>query len=314
MLPADLVDDCITLITQAFREDIGAAELAEGTDCTTAALVPATAAAAAAFVSRAAGVVCGVSVCELIIQQVAPRLQLRIEVTDGQAVSPQQVIATLHGPAQDILTVERTCLNFLGRLSGISSLTHEYVRRVAGTRAEVLDTRKTTPAWRRLEKWAVTCGGGQNHRLGLYDAIMIKDNHLAFFRSQVADLEQVIPSAIESVRHWIRQNVNRLPHGEQTVVQLEVDTLQQLQIGLGADCDMILLDNMTPEQLVEAVRLRDQIAPQILLEASGGVNLETIASIAQTGVERISVGALTHSAVNFDIGLDWLETERESQD
>ncbi len=211
----------------------------------------------------------------------------------------------MSGPAHDILTMERTCLNFMCRLSGISTLTHRYVEEIAGTGAQVFDTRKTTPGWRRLEKYAVACGGGQNHRMGLYDAVMIKDNHLAFFRSQLKDPKLAIPRSIELAREWISNHESGLPNGKDTIIQLEVDSLEQLEIGLQTDCNIILLDNMTPKMLTAAVALRNDTAPQILLEASGGVNLKTIRTIAETGVERISVGALTHSAVNFDIGLDW---------
>jgi len=191
------------------------------------------------------------------------------------------------------------------RLSGISSFAQQYVREIKGTNACVLDTRKTTPGWRRLEKYAVACGGGENHRMGLYDAVMIKDNHLAFRRSQAENKSLTIPNAIELVRKWIDDHVDSLPNGRQTVLQLEVDNLDQLGIALATSVDIVLLDNMTNDQLVAAVKLRDEKAPKVLLEASGGVNLTTIAGIAATGVERISVGALTHSAANFDIGLDW---------
>ena len=297
--------DCLKLIEMALTEDIGAAELDAGIDCTTDAIVPPEAQARAAFVSRAEGIVCGVEVAKLALAKWAPNLTLEVELSDGQAVKPQQTIAVMVGSAHDILTMERTCLNFMCRLSGISSLTKEYVNELAGTKACVLDTRKTTPGWRRLEKYAVACGGGQNHRMGLYDAIMIKDNHLAFYRSLVEDNDDTIPTAIKIARKWIQDHHKRLPHGEDTVLQLEVDTLEQLQIALTTDCDIILLDNMNCEKLSQAVQMRNEIAPKILLEASGGVNLTTIGKIAQTGVERISVGALTHSALNFDIGLDW---------
>ncbi len=226
-------------------------------------------------------------------------------MNDGDHVQPQQTIATLSGDAHLILVIERTCLNFVGRLSGVASLTRQFVDRVQGTRAEVFDTRKTTPGWRRLEKYAVACGGGQNHRMGLYDAVMIKDNHLAFFRSRVEDSADTIPRALELARKWVARHANELPHGENTIVQIEVDTLEQLRIALPSKPDIVLLDNMTTDQLGQAVEIRNDMAPAVLLEASGGVNLDTIGKIAQTGVERVSVGALTHSAPNFDVGLDW---------
>ena len=297
--------DCLKLIEMALIEDIGARDLDQGVDCTTDAIVPRSANARAAFVSRAAGVLCGVEIAKLAIGKSAPGISLDVAIEDGQPVFPGQEIVVMSGSAHDILTMERTCLNFMCRLSGISTLTREYVQQLAGTQACVLDTRKTTPGWRRLEKYAVACGGGKNHRMGLYDAIMIKDNHLAFFRSLVNDSDDTIPASIQLARRWIAENKSTLPDRERTVLQLEVDTIQQFQIALNTDCDVILLDNMNVEQLRTAVKMRDQTAPNILLEASGGVNLTTIRTIAKTGVERISVGALTHSAINFDIGLDW---------
>ena len=297
--------DCLKLIEMALAEDIGASDLDAGVDCTTDSIVPKEAAARAAFVSRADGVVCGVEIAKLAIKQFAPKLTLEVQVEDGNVVKPQQTIAVMVGPAHDILTMERTCLNFMCRLSGISTLTGQYANEIAGTKACVLDTRKTTPGWRRLEKYAVACGGGENHRMGLYDAIMLKDNHLAFYRSLVEDNDDTIPTTIKIARQWIDDNASKLPNGKKTILQLEVDTLEQLEIALATDCDIVLLDNMDCDRLKKGVAMRNDKAPKILLEASGGVNLKTIGDIAQTGVERISVGALTHSAVNFDIGLDW---------
>lgn len=310
---SETMADANALIKLALIEDIGADNLEAGVDCTTDAIVPADATARAAFVSRAAGVVCGVEITKLAIAQWAPRLTLEVMRQDGDSVAPQETIAVMAGPAHDILTMERTCLNFMCRLSGISSLTQQYVERIAGASASVLDTRKTTPGWRRLEKYAVACGGGTNHRMGLYDAIMLKDNHLAFYRSLVEDNEDTIPTAISACRKWIEDHAATLPNGESTILQLEVDTLSQLEIALGTDCDIILLDNMSCDELAQAVAMRNAAVGKqgklILLEASGGVNLDTIGSIARTGVERISVGALTHSAKNFDIGLDWEITQ-----
>ena len=297
--------DCLQLIKMSLLEDVGAANIEDGVDCTTDAIVPKGTAARAAFVSRAEGIVCGVETCKLAIKHFGQSLSLHVDVADGQPIRPQQTIAVLSGPAHDILTMERTCLNFMCRLSGISTLTHRYVQELTGTLAQIFDTRKTTPGWRRLEKYAVACGGGQNHRMGLFDAVMIKDNHLAFFQSQVEDPNQTIPRSIDLARHWIHENQGELPNGKHTIIQLEVDSLEQLAIGLQTDCDIILLDNMNPQELSAAVAMRNETSPRILLEASGGVNLKTIRGIAQSGVERISVGALTHSAVNFDIGLDW---------
>ena len=307
--------DCLKLIEMALTEDIGASDLDQGVDCTTDSIVPKEATARAAFVSRADGVVCGVEIAKLAIERWAPKLTLEVEIEDGQPIKPQQTIAVMVGPAHDILTMERTCLNFMCRLSGISSLTKKYAAEIEGTGACVLDTRKTTPGWRRLEKYAVACGGGENHRMGLYDAIMLKDNHLAFYRSLVEDNDDTIPTTIKIARQWIDDNADSLPNGKNTILQLEVDTLEQLEVALDTDCDIILLDNMDCDRLKKGVAMRDKASgassasrpgkSKILLEASGGVNLQTIGEIAKTGVERISVGALTHSAINFDIGLDW---------
>lgn len=302
--------DCTTLIELALIEDTGSFELAAGVDCTTDAIIPENATASAAFVSRKTGIVCGVEIAKRVVQQFAPAVTIDVQIADGQPVEPGQTIATLSGPAHDILTIERTCLNFMCRLSGISSLTNSFVQKVAGTKAKVLDTRKTTPGWRRLEKYAVACGGGDNHRMGLYDAVMLKDNHLAFYRSLVSDTAETIPAALQLSRKWIHDHADRLPNGRETILQLEVDTLDQFRVAIAVEPfarpDIVLLDNMTTDQLSEAVSLRNSASPGTQLEASGGVNLDTIGSIAATGVDRISVGALTHSALNFDIGLDWL--------
>ena len=303
--PVQTQVDTLKLIEMALVEDVGAADMDQGVDCTTDAVVPKVANAKAAFVARDDGVVCGVEVAKLALAKFAPNIDLQVEIADGSVVQPQQTIAVMSGSAHDILTIERTCLNFMCRLSGISTLTKQFVERAASPSTAILDTRKTTPGWRRLEKYAVACGGGTNHRMGLYDAIMIKDNHLAFFRSQVSEAKNTIPEAITIAKQWINDRADSLPNGKQTVLQLEVDTLDQLAIALDTECDIILLDNMTCDQLSEAVGMRNERAPKILLEASGGVNIDTINGIAATGVDRISVGALTHSALNFDIGLDW---------
>ena len=303
-------EDALKLIEASLLEDTGANNLKDGIDCTTDAIVPSDATASAAFVSRETGVVCGVMVAHLVAKNFAPRVELTEKIADGETVAPKQTIAILTGPAHDILTIERTCLNFMCRLSGISSLTRSFAERVAGTEAKVLDTRKTLPGWRRLEKYAVACGGGTNHRMGLYDAVMLKDNHLAFFKSQVDEADASIPKALSQSRQWITENADRLPNGTKTILQLEVDTIDQFQVAIqesnSAKPDIVLLDNMSTEQLSEAVAIRNANAKEVLLEASGGVNLDTISAIAKTGVDRISVGALTHSAKNFDIGLDWI--------
>lgn len=294
-------EDCILLIDQALAEDL------HGTvDCTSWSVVPEEVTGAARFVSREDGVACGLEICALVLERAAQKLDLECHLRDGDPVEKGQALATIRGAARKILLVERTCLNFMCRLSGISSLTATFVSEINGTVAKVYDTRKTTPGWRRLEKYAVKCGGGENHRMGLYDAVMIKDNHLAMFSRVVDHAENTIPVALENARNWIEENADDLPNGKNTILQIEVDTLDQFKIALSCQPDIILLDNMTNDQLRTAVEIRAaESLTGVLLEASGGVNLKTIGAIAQTGVERISVGALTHSAKNFDIGLDW---------
>jgi nicotinate-nucleotide pyrophosphorylase (carboxylating) len=200
------------------------------------------------------------------------------------------VLATARGPIPSLLTAERTALNFLQHLSGIATQTRRYVDAIAGLPARILDTRKTLPGWRLLEKYAVRCGGGHNHRTGLYDGILIKDNHLAAIGKA---------SVREAVRLARGGPFGQLP------VEIEVDTLAQFDEALAVGPDIVLLDNMTAEQMREAVRRRNAAAPKVLLEASGGVNLTTVRTIAETGVDRISVGALTHSAPALDIALDY---------
>lgn len=297
--------DGLKLIEMALTEDTGSASLEFAVDCTTQSVIAAAATASAAFVSRQQGIVCGVEIAKIAVSKFAPDLNLDVIADDGQRIAPGETIAIISGSAHQILMMERTCLNFLCRLSGISTLTGTFAQKITGTKAKILDTRKTTPGYRRLEKYAVQCGGGSNHRMGLYDAVMIKDNHLAFYKAWNQQSQNAVAEGIELARKWIAENAATLPNGADTILQLEVDTLEQLERALPHRPDIILLDNMSNEQLSQAVATRDNDAPGILLEASGGVNLSTIAEIARTGVDRISIGALTHSAVNFDIGLDW---------
>ena len=296
---ADTRADTLKLLEMALIEDTGSATLEGAVDCTTLSVIPKAATATASFVSRADGTICGVEVTKLAIATLAPEIDLVCHVADGDTIAKGDRIATFSGSAHQILMMERTCLNFMCKLSGISTLTTRFTEKVRGTKAQVLDTRKTTPGYRRLEKYAVACGGGTNHRMGLYDAVMIKDNHLAFYRAWNKDAKDAIVDGIALARAWVADNKASLPNGEATIVQLEVDTLEQFERALPCKPDIILLDNMSNEMLTTAVQRRDEVAPEILLEASGGVNLETIAGIAQTGVDRISIGALTHTVAKF---------------
>jgi nicotinate-nucleotide pyrophosphorylase (carboxylating) len=228
----------------------------------------------------------------MVCHAVDPTLTFTVAVPEGSRCERGTTLASVAGPMRSLLAAERTALNFLQRLSGIATLTRKFVDAVAGTRARLLDTRKTTPGWRLLEKYAVRQGGGFNHRTGLFDGILIKDNHLAGLGGDVR-------RAIETARAF--------PGNEGLAVEVEVDGLQQLEIALAARADIVLLDNMPLADLRAAVARRDAVAPKTLLEASGGVNLQTVRDVAATGVDRISVGALTHSAPALDIGLDYLD-------
>jgi nicotinate-nucleotide pyrophosphorylase (carboxylating) len=225
-------------------------------------------------------------------------------IADGTTVSAGARLALLAGPARNLLTIERLILNIVGRLSGIASLTRRYVDAVAGTKAQIYDTRKTMPGWRRLEKYAVRCGGGRNHRLGLFDAVLIKDNHLRVGAEARGGQHFTPDEAVRRAKQFLASAFPDRP--EPMIVEVEVDTLDQLREVLPERPDIVLLDNMSLDELRTAVGMRDAAAPHVELEASGGIRLETVGQIARAGVDRISVGALTHSAAWFDVGLDWL--------
>ncbi len=291
----------MAIVRQAIREDLG-----DLGDLTSRALVPEEAIGRAAVVPRHPGALAGMAALPAVLELYDPRLQLEGAQPDGSSLEPGQPIGTIEGPARSMLTAERVVLNLLGRLSGIATLTHGYVDAVAGTSARIYDTRKTTPGWRLLEKYAVRCGGGRNHRAGLYAAVLIKDNHLAFGAGGAGEGRFSPAEAVLRARRFVETQVPAASRAD-TLVEVEVDTLDQLDEVLPSQPDIVLLDNMGPEELQRAVALRDRLGYAVELEASGGVDLETVEAIARSGVERISVGALTHSAVNLDIGLDWLD-------
>jgi len=289
------------LLRLAVDEDLG-----EQGDCTTKALISEDTFGSAAVAARRTGVVAGLPGVEITLGQIEPRLRWAAEIGDGRPVKAGDRIGLINGPARGILAAERLLLNMLGRLSGIATLTREYVEAVAGTKARIYDTRKTTPGWRRLEKYAVGCGGGCNHRSGLFDAVLIKDNHLAVGSASAGVAARYPPAeAVSRARRFARYNVGETL-SKSIIVEVEVETLAQLDEVLRAAPDLVLLDNMSEAELRQAVARRDAANPAVELEASGGVDLETVRRIAETGVERISVGALTHSAVWLDLGLDWL--------
>ncbi|MBM4005225.1 MAG: carboxylating nicotinate-nucleotide diphosphorylase [Planctomycetes bacterium] len=294
----DCQDDCRQILRLAVREDLDRAH-----DWTTVALVPIGAQGAARVVARQAGVACGMRAISLLLSETGVDLRCQFLVEDGAEIAADSTLAQLHGSARDLLTIERILLNVVGRMSGIATLTSNFVRQLIGTQARLYDTRKTTPGWRRMEKYSVRCGGGHNHRTGLFDAVLIKDNHLAQWR-RLHPLA-TLADAVRQARQFIARQAADFPQLAQAIVEVEVDSLTQLADVIAATPEIVLLDNMDLEQLREAVEMRNHQAPQIELEASGGVHIDTVAAIARTGVDRISCGALTHSAKSLDVALDW---------
>jgi len=272
-------------------------------DLTCLALVPEAAQGAATIVARTEGILAGIPPVSPILSAVDPALVWEPNLEDSAELTCGTVVGIIRGPARGLLIAERPILNFLGRLSGIATLTRRYVDAVSGTTTQIYDTRKTTPGWRRLEKYAVVCGGGKNHRTGLYDAILIKDNHLAFGRQENTPFSPA--ESVIRAKAFLRERFSELPIAALPIVEIEVDTLEQLREVLPTEPDIVLLDNMTPPQIAEAVQIRNSVKPGVQLEASGGITLATVRAVAETGVERISVGALTHSAMSLDFGLDW---------
>ncbi|MEK6321371.1 MAG: carboxylating nicotinate-nucleotide diphosphorylase [Acidobacteriota bacterium] len=287
--PAVRVSDFITksalrrLVERALEEDLGRG------DVTSDLLIPSDVGARAVIRSRGKGVIAGLDIAALVFQLVDINVQFAALAGDGSAVTRDQDLAVVSGAARSLLRAERVALNFLQRLSGIATLTSHYVEAVRGTRARIVDTRKTTPGLRAIEKYAVRAGGGFNHRRDLSEVMMIKDNHLAVIAARGLSLSDAVKRARESLPHTLK-------------VEIEVDRLDQIDEAIASGADIILLDNMSSEDLGKAVRLIDGRA---ITEASGGVNLATVSELAASGVDVISVGALTHSAPALDIGLDF---------
>jgi nicotinate-nucleotide pyrophosphorylase (carboxylating) len=297
---------CRRLVDLAWEEDLGPPRdpllQDRPADLTTRLLIPPGQAGQAVFVARAPGIVTGLPTLPLVFGTIhTPLVKVETLVQDGTAVQRGDRLATVTGLMQFILMGERIALNFLQHLSGVASLTRRYVDAIAGLPCQILDTRKTLPGWRLLEKYAVRCGGGSNHRMGLYDGILVKDNHLAALGRGKAAFKRMRDAFMLAPSEFHLVPVNE----RKTFLEIEVEDLVQFEWAIFFNPDAILLDNMTPEGLREAVRQRDKHARKILLEASGGVSLETVRAIAETGVDRISVGALTHSAPALDIALDY---------
>lgn len=274
------LDETIELLVRlALKEDLG-----ERGDVTSRATMPPEKRILGMITAKAPGVIAGLSAVRAVYQQVDPNVRVHSLVGDGDSVTPGAVVCEVSGSGRAVLTGERVALNFLQRLSGIATLTAQFVSATAGTNAMILDTRKTTPGWRLLEKYAVRMGGGHNHRMGLYDMVLIKDNHI--------DAAGSVTAAVEAVR--------RAPEAADLQVEVEVKTLDELREALSLNSDRILLDNMDEAQLREAVRIT---AKQVPLEASGNMSLERVAAVAATGVDFISVGSLTHSAPALDLSM-----------
>ncbi len=269
------------LVSRSIAEDVGVG------DASTAVTVGADVTGTAAVVARQEGVVAGLPLLDILFTGLDPRMIVTRLVTDGARVAPGQTVATIAGPAATLLTGERTALNFLQHLGGIATLTARYVTAVAGTGCMVLDTRKTLPGYRHLAKYAVRCGGGHNHRMGLYDRIMLKDNHWAAAETSLAEL---VTKA--------RRLYPGLP------IEVEVDSLDQLKLVLPLQVEWILLDNFSVADTSRAVAVRREQQSTTLLESSGNVDLDTVGGYAAAGVEAVSIGRLTHSAPALDIGLD----------
>lgn len=274
--PKTLIDK---LVTSALEEDLG-----EAGDVTTNSIFPAGTIGQATITAREAGVLAGTPFADAVFEKVDTGATIQWHKTDGNILQAGDIIAQINAKVRTILSAERTALNFLGHLSGIATTTHRFVKLVEKQRAKITDTRKTTPGLRGAEKYAVRAGGGANHRFSLADAVLIKDNHIAFAGS----ITQAIKKARAAISHM-------------TKIEVEVDTLDQLRECLKENIDAVLLDNMPIEQLKEAVAMIDG---QCISEASGGVSIDTVEQIAATGVDYISIGALTHSARTLDLGLD----------
>lgn len=270
----------VRAVTDALAEDLGTRG-----DITTLSTVSADAKAAATFGARRAGVIAGLEVARAAFHALDPEVRFEPLVRDGDRVAAEAVVARVSGAARSLLTGERVALNFLSHMSGIATLTRRFVDEVRGTNARIVDTRKTTPGLRAFEKYAVRCGGGHNHRSGLYDAILIKDNHIV----AAGGVEAAVAAARAHAGHMVK-------------IEVEVGDLDELRAALKHPVDAVLLDNMDPATLKEAVRIVNGVATT---EASGGVNLDTVRAIAESGVDLISVGALTHSAPILDLGLDF---------
>ena len=290
------------LIRSALKEDIGTG------DITTRALIPRARVANAKVIAREEGIVAGLGVSEAVFKQLDQTLRVSQRIKDGTKVSRGLVVMKINGGAASILSAERVALNFLSRLSGIATLTAQFVERIRPLPVQVLDTRKTTPGWRLLEKYAVRIGGGISHRMGLYDQALVKDNHLALLRDE--NVQTSSSSAGLRDQFW-SEIISRLRSQlvKNMAIEVEIQRLIDLPSTLQAQPDWILLDNFVPKELRQAVVLRNQLQPKVFLEASGGITLGNVRQYAQTGVDAISAGALTHSAKGINFSMEIVQAK-----
>ncbi|MEL6898047.1 MAG: carboxylating nicotinate-nucleotide diphosphorylase [Planctomycetota bacterium] len=306
VLPDDAMEaDVRALARLAIQEDLNGE-----VDWTSVSTIPSERRGKCEIMPRQSGTLAGLVCVPWVISESAAELECIAHAKDGDEMVPQQSVMRLEGRVRDMLTIERIVLNMVNRLCGVATLTAQFVREIGDAPARLYDTRKTTPGWRRIEKYAVRCGGGHNHRTGLFDGFLIKDNHLALGGEPGTP---IAPSeAVRRARLFAQQTVTdeqdietqgMQPPG---IVEIEVDSLSQLENVLPLGPDIVLVDNFTTDMLRQAVKMRDDLAPAVELEASGGVGLKTVREIAETGVDRISSGSLTHQAVSLDLGLDWV--------
>lgn len=300
VIDSQLENDLRAIVRLSIAED-----LRDQVDWTTACLIDADRRGGCQMVPRKPGICAGNELVSIIVDEFDADLEVVTHVKDGETLVPMQPIASIAGNVRDLLTAERTILNILCRLCGIATLTRQYVDAIAGTNARLYDTRKTTPGWRLIEKYAVGCGGGNNHRSGLHDGFLIKDNHLALAGD--ASGPMAASSAAKAALGWQGSIVEQMRAPE--MVEVEVDSLAQFRDVLPVGPDIILLDNFSLGDLVEAVAIRDAAKSGVELEASGNVTIATIETIAKTGVDRISSGALTHQATSLDLGFDWFDAK-----
>jgi len=330
-------DDSLEENLQCFLENAVWEDLGELGDLTSLALIPNGIRGRASICVRHSGIVAGLPAIPLCLSKFDPELKWFSNFKDSQYVEAGTKLGEIVGPALGMMAAERLLLNLLGHLCGVATLTWRFVDAIQGTKARIYDTRKTTPGWRKLEKYAVRCGGGFNHRAGLYDAVLIKDNHLAFgtLPGNVLDSEHggfvgseqaqsghsdhritafSLAESVQRARLYLtnllseQQNLEQgapFSEGQIPIIEIEVDSLVGFEELLAARPDIVLLDNMSPEQMEKAVQIRDKLASETELEASGGITLESVRAVAESGVERISVGSLTHSSHSLDVGLDW---------